>query len=304
MNQSPPPSKFQPQNPTGYFTAPPRLAAGHTPETFFGHPYTQNEDTHAKLISVLSAGHIQAKFPYHFSLAPLGCHMALYTESGCGKLYAGDKPHALEAHTLLLSPCTEPFRVEITVSPWNYFVFFLDGAPLDFYSGCLPAGRFPLFSLPEYSPVIRDIYKLAENDTGGTIRNKLADHRLLTDLFTELLLEHMEGNAQGKKMPSYLSEMKALFDLDYRQDYTLDMLEERFAVSKYRLCREFHSFFGQSPLQYLNGKRVDAAKELLLSSDYRVHEIGSQVGVENTNHFIYLFKKYTGMTPLAFRRNR
>ena len=144
MNQPPPPGSFRPHDPTGYFAAPPRLAAGLTPEAFFGHPYTQNESTRTRLISVLSAGHIQAKFPYHFSLTPLGCHMALYTESGCGKLYTGDMPHALEARSLLVFPCAEPIRIEIAVSPWNYYVFFLDGAPLDFYCGCLPADRFPL----------------------------------------------------------------------------------------------------------------------------------------------------------------
>lgn len=61
-------------------------------------------------------------------------------------------------------------------------------------------------------------------------------------------------------------------------------------------------FKRRPPLQYLNEKRVDAAKELLLTTDYRIHEIGSIVGIDNTNHFIYLFKKFTGMTPLTFRR--
>ena len=302
MTSTPPLSEFPPKNPAEFFVSPPRLAAGLTHGTFFGHPYEQNEDTGKKLISILSAGYVHAKFPYQFSLKPLGCYMMLYTESGCGKLYVEDSTHALKAGTLLFFRCELPFKTEIAVSPWNYKVFFLNGAPLDFYHNCLPADSFPLFVLSEYSPVKKDIQSLTANDTTGAVRNKLTDHRLLTDIFTELLLEHMEGNAQRKKTPSYLLEMKELFDSEYEQDYTLDGLEERFAISKYRLCREFRSFFGQSPLQYLNGKRVDAAKKLLLDSDYRIHEIGSLVGVENTNHFIYLFKKYTGMTPLAFRR--
>lgn len=228
--------------------------------------------------------------------------MMLYTENGCGKLYMEDSVHTLKAGSLLFLKCDSPFKTEITVSPWNYQVFFLKGAPLDFYHACLQTGSLPLFALSEYSPVKKDIHILAENDTDRAVRNKLTDHRLLTDIFTELLLEYMERDAQRKRTPSYLLEIKELFDSEYEQNYTLDGLEERFAISKYRLCREFRSFFGQSPLQYLNGKRVEAAKKLLLNSDYRIHEIGSLVGVENTNHFIYLFKKYTGMTPLAFRR--
>ncbi len=296
-------SEFPPKNPAELFTSPPRLASGLAASIFFGCPYEQNEAARAELISVLSAGYAQAKFPYQFSLKPFGCYMMLYTENGCGKLYAENSSHALKAGSLLLLKCNIPFKIEIAVSPWEYHVFFLDGLPMNFYYSCLPKDRFPLFMLSEYSPVKKDIHKLTENEIHGTIRNKLTDHRLLTDIFTELLLEHMQGNTQEKRAPSYLLEMKELFDSDYAQNYTLDGLEEHFAISKYRLCREFHSFFGQSPLQYLNGKRIEAARKLLLDSDYRIHEIGSLVGVENTNHFIYLFKKYTGMTPLAFRRN-
>ncbi len=302
MIHTQPSNEFPPENPADFFTFPPRLAAGLTHSVFFGRPYAQNENTGRKLISILSAGYVQAKFPYQFSLKPLGCYMMLYTENGCGKLYLEDNTHALKAGSLLFLKCDIPFKIEICVSPWEYRTFFLDGSPLDFYHSCLPAGRIPLFELSEYSPVKKDIHILAEGDAGGAVRNKLTDHRLLTDIFTELLLEYMEGDALRKKTPSYLLEMKELFDSEYEQNYTLDGLEEYFSISKYRLCREFRSFFGQSPLQYLNGTRVDAAKKLLLDSDYRIHEIGSMVGVENTNHFIYLFKKYTGMTPLAFRR--
>jgi AraC-like DNA-binding protein len=40
----------------------------------------------------------------------------------------------------------------------------------------------------------------------------------------------------------------------------------------------------------------------LLSGDKRIHEIANEVGYENTNHFINLFKKETGLTPAAYRR--
>ena len=159
-----------------------------------------------------------------------------------------------------------------------------------------------MFYLPEHSTVIRSINRLTLNDSGGHIRNKLLDSRLLNDIFCDLLIEHIEEGPIKKKLPPYLLEMKALFDLDYQQNYTLDELEELFSISKYRLCREFHASFGSSPLQYLNEKRIDIAKDLLLTTDYRIHEIGSLVGIDNTNHFINLFKKKTGMTPLAFRR--
>lgn len=297
-----PASEFPFHNPANFLASPPRLSPGLTAGVFFGCPYEQNTDICNNLISILSGSHIQAKFPYYFSLKPLGCYMLLYTESGYGKLHTDDSIYSLASNSLLFLKCDSPFKIEIAVSPWNYAVFFIKGHPLDFYYRSLPADTFSLFTLPEYSSVIKDIGKLSTNDIGSSIRNKLTDHRLLTDIFTGLLLENIEKDSQQKKIPSYLLEMKAHFDLDYQQKLSLDELEEHFSISKYRLCREFHACFGQSPLQYLNEKRIDIAKDLLLTTDYRIYEIGSLVGIDNTNHFIYLFKKYTRLTPLAFRR--
>ncbi|MBO5161930.1 MAG: helix-turn-helix domain-containing protein [Lachnospiraceae bacterium] len=50
-------------------------------------------------------------------------------------------------------------------------------------------------------------------------------------------------------------------------------------------------------------KKIEAAKSLLLSTDDPIHEVGSMVGIDNTNHFIHLFKKHTGVTPFVYRQN-
>ena len=52
-----------------------------------------------------------------------------------------------------------------------------------------------------------------------------------------------------------------------------------------------------------NHKRIEEAKKLLLTTNDTIHEIGSKVGIHNTNHFINLFKRETGATPLAFKQD-
>lgn len=83
--------------------------------------------------------------------------------------------------------------------------------------------------------------------------------------------------------------------------FNLQDLENSYHISKYRICREFAAAFGKPPLRYLNDVRIEAAKNLLLSGDKRIHEIAAEVGIENTTHFINLFKQRTGVTPLAYR---
>mgnify|MGYP000755642574 len=103
-------------------------------------------------------------------------------------------------------------------------------------------------------------------------------------------------------VPSYLLSVKNQMDKNYAEPLSLDDLEATYRISRYRICREFSFHFGESPMRYLNSRRIDAAKRLLLTTDLSVHEVGSQVGIENTNHFINLFKKDTGTTPLSFKQ--
>ena len=96
--------------------------------------------------------------------------------------------------------------------------------------------------------------------------------------------------------------MKDTFDHHYADPFSLDIYQDRYHISKYRLCREFSAQFGEPPLRYLNEKRLETAKKMLLTSDLNVQTISSLVGFDNVNHFINLFKKYVGTTPNAFRQ--
>ena len=62
-------------------------------------------------------------------------------------------------------------------------------------------------------------------------------------------------------------------------------------------------FFSCSVYEYLTMHRINKAKELLLVNSYlKVQDIARMTGFSDTSHFISMFKKATGMTPLEFRR--
>ena len=55
---------------------------------------------------------------------------------------------------------------------------------------------------------------------------------------------------------------------------------------------------------YLNNIRVEKAKELLISSDLSIADIGNQVGFSDQSYFNKIFKEHEGMTPGQYRRRR
>ena len=53
----------------------------------------------------------------------------------------------------------------------------------------------------------------------------------------------------------------------------------------------------------LTKKRIEKAEELLLCTSIKIREIAEKCGYNDQHYFSYCFKKYTGMSPNACRRN-
>ena len=47
--------------------------------------------------------------------------------------------------------------------------------------------------------------------------------------------------------------------------------------------------------------RIEEAKRMLTTSNLRIYEIGNLCGIDDTNYFIKIFKRYTGVTPRRYR---
>ncbi|TXK68224.1 helix-turn-helix transcriptional regulator [Paenibacillus sp. N3.4] len=83
---------------------------------------------------------------------------------------------------------------------------------------------------------------------------------------------------------------------------SLDQLADEHAVSKFHLAKRFKQYTGYSPHEFLIQIRMTHAKEWLKYSDLPISEITARVGIDNTSHFINLFKDRFTQTPLAFRK--
>jgi len=103
-------------------------------------------------------------------------------------------------------------------------------------------------------------------------------------------------------MPDYIRETLNIMEKRYAEKLTLDALAGHAAVSKYHLAKKFKDCTGYSPGDYLITMRITRAKELLQYSDLPVADVAERVGFDNASHFIQMFKRRTGQTPLAFRR--
>ena len=73
------------------------------------------------------------------------------------------------------------------------------------------------------------------------------------------------------------------------------------ALSPFHLIRVFNAAFGQTPLAYAAGKRLERARDLLIEGDASIADIALATGYESRNAFDRAFLRRYRVTPGALR---
>lgn len=87
----------------------------------------------------------------------------------------------------------------------------------------------------------------------------------------------------------------------YRENLSLAEVAQSCGISEVYLSKRFKSEMNVSFVSYVNGLRIDDARELLRNPALSLREIAERTGFHNYNYFIKVFKDATGVTPMYFR---
>ena len=91
-----------------------------------------------------------------------------------------------------------------------------------------------------------------------------------------------------------------LADLEY--PLNLQQIATAFHYNAKYLGRLFKQKIGCTLSEFVNKNRVERAKTHLLQSDERVIEIAYKTGFETVTYFNRIFKRYTGVSPIEYRK--
>lgn len=92
-----------------------------------------------------------------------------------------------------------------------------------------------------------------------------------------------------------------LISYDITADLSLNSLATQLNVSPSYLSALFKKECGVTLTEYVNNRRIEHAITLLHHTDKLIHTIAYECGIQDTNYFIRLFKKQTGLTPQKYR---
>ena len=106
------------------------------------------------------------------------------------------------------------------------------------------------------------------------------------------------------KEDNLLSQIEEYITNNLNDDLSSPALCKKFNISKSKLYNVFQKYYESSVGDIIRKQRIKKAKELLESTEDPVSEIANQVGYDDYNYFIKVFKKETGLTPVQFRKNK
>ncbi len=89
----------------------------------------------------------------------------------------------------------------------------------------------------------------------------------------------------------------------YGEKIYIETLADMISVSPDYFTKMFKDSIGTTPIDYINGVRVNHSLRLLTMTDTPVNEIAEKTGFSNPNYFHKIFKAYMVTSPLAYRKS-
>lgn len=88
----------------------------------------------------------------------------------------------------------------------------------------------------------------------------------------------------------------------YKEKIYIETLSDMITVSPDYFTKMFKDSIGRTPIDYINGLRINRAMQMLATSDISVNDISDGLGFSNSNYFHKIFKQYMDTSPAAYRK--
>lgn len=140
------------------------------------------------------------------------------------------------------------------------------------------------------------------HDEPATLLRTLRLRTALLELLMELLSSagaHIVPPGE-ERLATVMREMQA----HPERAYAVEDLARRAGLAPSHFIVRFRTLAGLPPRQFLLDCRMRAARQLLQTTATPVTEIAQNLGFCTSQHFANLFKRHTGITPLACRAGR
>ena len=166
-----------------------------------------------------------------------------------------------------------------------------------------------------YDPFLRQVGLLLKSELELALGNGVASSPINSQLYVEsmatTLVMHLLRHYSTAKQPTQTSQeglspaslRRVMSYIHEHLAYDLSLTEVAGVVplSPHYFATLFKQSTGETLLQYVTRCRIDRAKKLLAQKPLAIADISQQVGFRDQSYFTRVFRRYSNMTPKAYR---
>jgi AraC family transcriptional regulator len=159
--------------------------------------------------------------------------------------------------------------------------------------------RAHLFEMDGSAPVWL-VLRLHREFLAGNAASSLTIESVLFELCE--YLSHPTPDASRE--PPWIEQVEAVLRADFAARVDLRSLAAQVAVDPSHLCKSFRRFRRRTIGDYVMGLRVRLVCRQLIETSEPLTAIAAQAGFTDQSHMTRFFKRFTGISPAAYRRQQ
>lgn len=234
------------------------------------------------------------------------CTELFYVVGGLGQFRIEDRTLSVKPDDLVIvNPQVEHTEVSLNANPLEYIVLGVEG--LEFTAREGGDARYSLFNFRRGREELLSLFHSILQE----IDQKPAGYELVCqDLLEVLVVKLMRQTdflltiSPHGRSSKECAQVKRYIDQHFKESLTLDALAEMAHVNKYYLVHSFSREYGVSPINYLNGRRVEESRYLLAHTDHSLSQIAQMLNFSSASYFSQSFRRQSGMSPMEYRRQQ
>lgn len=255
--------------------------------------------TEKNLYYIPHAGQYHCNNEYEVRRTHLDVCQAIVVDSGELTVEYHDKTYTAPSGAVILLDCREPHCYYTRSSDLKIRWFHFLGSSSEAYVHqiiSLHGIVMQTASNTEIESCIVQIMKAVAKPEPNPHFVSVNIHRLLALLMTET------GAVSKSDLELVINSSVSYIESHYSDpDLSNENLARMAMLSTCYYVRKFKEFRSATPHQFIQAVRIRSAKQKLSTTSLSIEEIAEQCGFCNTSHFIMVFRRNTGITPLQFR---
>ncbi|QJC51037.1 AraC family transcriptional regulator [Paenibacillus albicereus] len=187
----------------------------------------------------------------------------------------------------------EPFR-------FYWISFHLDAGSTEF----IRLLKLPIRSRIDDPERVKTLFRqLADSRSRRTLSDELKARAVVMELVAFFLEEGLRSGEMLSEHPELqlLSGVLSYIDEHLMDALTVEELAKLAYLHPNYFITYFRSLTGLTPIQYVNQRKIEYARELLDSGELPVQEAARAIGLNNP-YFSRLFKQQIGLSPRRYRQ--